>query len=74
MILPAAFAVRDTLAVLVQIIDLAALRAPLPVFFQWSDSQQNVGVRVAGVAVMDGKIGAHPFIHKIVFHIGADEG
>ena len=74
MVFPAALAVRDALAALVQIIDLAALRAPLSVFFQRSDGQQNVGVRVAGVAVMDGKISAHPFVHKIVFHIRADEG
>lgn len=74
MIFPAALAVRDTLATLVQIIDLAALRAPLPVFFQWADSQQNVGVRVAGFAVVDGKISAHPFVNKIIFYIRADEG
>lgn len=53
---------------LVQIVDLAALRASLPVFFQWAGSQQNVGVRVAGVAVMDGKISAHFFVREIIFH------
>ena len=29
---------------------------------------------VAGSLVMDGKVGAHPLIHKVVFHIGPDKG
>ena len=32
----------------------------------------NMGV--AGSLVMDGKIGAHPLVHKVVLHIGPDKG
>ena len=32
----------------------------------------NMGV--AGSLVVDGKIGAHPFVHKILLHIGSDKG
>ena len=32
----------------------------------------NMGV--AGSLVMDGKVGAHPLVHKVVLHIGPDKG
>ena len=32
----------------------------------------NMGV--AGSPVMDGKVGAHPLVHKVVLHIGPDKG
>ena len=32
----------------------------------------NMGV--AGSLVMDGKVGAHPLVHKVVLHISPDKG
>ena len=29
---------------------------------------------VAGSLVMDGKVGAHPLVHKVALHIGPDKG
>ena len=67
MILPAAFTIRDTIALIVQIVNLPALRAPLSIFPQGPDGQQNVGVGIASPFVMNGKISAHSSRHKIVF-------
>ena len=67
MVLPATFAVRDVLALAVQIVNLAALCTPLAIFFYGSDCQQNVSMGVAGSLVVDGKVSAHSSIHKIVF-------
>ena len=74
MIFPAAFPIRDTLSILVQIVCLAALCAPLSIFFQRPERQHDMDMRVAGSLVMDSKIGAHPLVHKVVLHIGPDKG
>ena len=47
MAFPAAFAVWDALALAVQIINLAALRAPLAVLSNGPDGEHDVSVRVA---------------------------
>ena len=73
-VLPAAFPVRDTLAVFVQVVCLAALCAPCAIFFQGPDGQHDMNMGVAGSLVVDGKIGAHPLVHKILLHIGPDKG
>ena len=73
-VLPAAFAVRDTLAALVQIVDLATLGSPLAVFFQRAHGKQDMDMGIAGAFVMQGKIGAHPFVHKVVLNKRADKG
>ena len=73
-VLPAAFPVRDTLAVLVQIVCLAALCAPLSIFFQRPERQHDMDMRVAGSLVMDSKVGAHSFVYKVVLHIGTHKG
>ena len=73
-VLPAAFPIRDTLSVLVQIVCLTALCAPLSIFFQRPDGQHDMSMGVAGSLVMDGKVGAHPLVHKVVLHIGPDKG
>ena len=70
MIFPAAFPIRDTLSILVQVVCLAALCAPLSIFFQRSERQHDMDMRVAGSLVMDGEVGAHPLVHKVVLHIG----
>ena len=67
MILPSAFAVRDTVALAVQIVNLAALRSPFSIFPEWSYCQHNMGVGVAIALVVERKIGAHSLCHKIVF-------
>ena len=69
-VLPAAFPVRDTLAVFVQVVCLAALCAPLSIFFQRPERQHDMDMRVAGSLVMDSKVGAHSFVYKVVLHIG----
>ena len=74
MIFPSAPAIRDALTAFIQFIDLAAFCAPFPVLFQRTNSQQNMGMRISCVAVMDGKIGAHAFVYKIIFHIRTDKG
>ena len=74
MIFPAAFPIRDTLSVLVQIVCFAALRVPCAIFFQGPDGQHDMNMGVAGSLVVDGKIGAHPLVHKILLHIGPDKG
>lgn len=53
---------------------LAALCAPLSVFFQRPERQHDMDMRVAGSLVMDGKVGAHSFVYKIVLHIGTHKG
>ena len=73
-VLPAAFPVRDALAVLVQIVCLAALCAPLSIFFQRPERQHDMDMGVAGSLVMDGKVGAHSFVYKVVLHIGTHKG
>ena len=74
MIFPTAFPIRDTLSILVQIVCLAALCAPCAIFFQGPDGQHDMSMGVAGSLVMDGKVGAHPLVHKVVLHIGPDKG
>ena len=32
--------------------------------------RQDMNMGVAGSLVMDGKVGAHPLVHKVVLHIG----
>ena len=73
-VLPAAFPVRDALAVLVQIVCLAALCAPLSIFFQRPERQHDMDMRVAGSLVMDSKVSTHSFVYKVVLHIGAHKG
>ena len=67
MVLPAAFAVRDALALAVQIVNLAALRAPLAIFFYGPNGQHDMSVRVAVTLVMERKVSAHSLCYKIVF-------
>ena len=52
MILPAAFAVRDAVALAVQIVHLAALRPPASIRFQRANGQQNTGMGIAVILVM----------------------
>ena len=59
MVLIAAFPVRDSLSVLIQVIDLAAFCAPPAVIIQRADGEQDMYMGVAGPFVVDGKIGAH---------------
>ena len=73
-IFPTAFPIRDTLSILVQIVCLAALCAPLPIFFQRPERQHDMDMRVAGSLVMDSKVGAHSFAYKVVLHIGTHKG
>ena len=73
-VLPAAFPVRDTLAVFVQVVCLAALCAPYAIFFQGPDGQHDMNMGVAGSLIVDGEVGAHPLVHKVVLHIGPDKG
>ena len=73
-VLPAAFPVRDTLAVFVQVVCLAALCAPCAIFFQGPDGQHDMNMGVAGSLIVDGEVGAHPLVHKVVLHIGPDKG
>ena len=74
MIFPAAFPIRDTLSVLVQIVCLAALCAPLSIFFQRPERQHDMDMRIAGSLVMDSKVGTHSFVYKVVLHIGTHKG
>ena len=67
MILPAAFTIRDAVALAIKIINFPTLRPPASIRFQRANGQQNMSVRIARSLVMDGKISAHPGIHKIVF-------
>ena len=67
MILPAAFAVRDAVALAVQIVNLPALRPPASIRFQWANGQQDMSVRIAVTLVMERKVGAHSLCYKIVF-------
>ena len=73
-VLPAAFPVRDTLAVFVHVVCLAALCAPCAIFFQGPDGQHDMNMGVAGSLIVDGEVGAHPLVHKVVLHIGPDKG
>ena len=73
-VLPAAFPVRDTLSILVQVVCLAALCAPCAIFFQGPDGQHDMNMGVAGSLVMDSKVGAHSFAYKVVLHIGTHKG
>ena len=73
MVLPAAFAIRDALALAVQIVHLAALRAPLAIFFYGPDCQHDMGVGIAGSLIVDGEVGAHSSVNKIVFDERADK-
>ena len=73
-IFPAAFPIRDTLSILVQIVCLAALCAPLSIFFQRPERQHDMDMRVAGSLVMDSKVSTHSFVYKVVLHIGAHKG
>ena len=47
MIFPTALAVGDALALAVQVVHLAALRPPFPIFFYGPNCQHDVSVRVA---------------------------
>ena len=67
MILPAAFAIRDAIALAVQVINLAALRPPASVRFQRANGQQNMSMGIAVTLVMERKVRAHPLCHKVVF-------
>ena len=67
MIFPAAFAVRDAVALAVQIVHFPALRPPLTIRTEGPDRQHDVSVRIARTLVVNGKIGAHPSSYKIVF-------
>ena len=67
MILPAAFAVRDAIALAVQGVYLAALRPPLSIRTEGPDRQQDMSVGVAITFVMESKVSAHSLRHKIVF-------
>ena len=73
-IFPTAFPIRDTLSILVQIVCLAALCAPLSIFFQRPERQHDMDMRVAGSLVMDSKVGTHSFVYKVVLHIGTHKG
>ena len=68
MVLPAAFAVGDALAALVQVVNLAALGSPLAVFFQRAHGEQDMDMGIAGAFIMQSKISAHPFIHKVILN------
>ena len=70
---PTAFAVRDALALAVQIVHLSALRSPFPIFFYGADGEHNMGVGVAGSLIVDGKVGAHSSIHKIFLDEHSDK-
>ena len=74
MIFPTAFPIRDTLSILVQIVCLAALCAPLSIFFQRPERQHDMDMRVAGSLVMYSKVGTHSFVYKVVCHIGTHKG
>ena len=74
MIFPAAFPIRDTLSILVQIVCLAALCAPLSIFFQRPERQHDMDMRVSGSLVMDSKVSTHSFVYKVVLHIGTHKG
>ena len=67
MILPAAFAIRDAVALAVQIVNLPAFWPPASVQFQRADRQQDMSVGVPVTLVMEDKVGAHPLCHKVVF-------
>ncbi|EDM99729.1 hypothetical protein BACCAP_02465 [Pseudoflavonifractor capillosus ATCC 29799] len=79
-ILPAPFTIWDTLAALVQVIDLAALCAPLTIFFQRADRQQNMGMGISVPFVIisppSGGLEKCSFSEKIqfcvhlLFHVG----
>ena len=74
MILPASFAVRDAVALAVQIVNLTTLRSPFSIFPKGADSQHDMGVGVAIVLVVERKIGAHSGSYKVVPNVGADKG
>ncbi len=59
MILPAAFTIRDAVALAVQIINLPALRPPLTIRTERPDRQHDMSVGIARPLVVDGKVGAH---------------
>jgi hypothetical protein len=73
-ILPAAFAVRDAVALAVQVINFPALWPPLTIRAEGPDRQQNMGVRIAVTLVMERKISAHSRRYKVVLDVGADKG
>ena len=58
---PSAGRKPDTLAVLVKVVDLPALREPFPGFVHRPHGKKDVGVGVAVPLVMDGKVGNHAF-------------
>ncbi len=74
MIFPAALAVGDALALAVQIVHLAALCAPLAIFFYGPNCQHDMGVGIAGSFIVDGEVGEHSSVNEIVFDIGPDKG
>jgi len=45
---------------------LLGLVLPLASFIQRAHRQQNVGMRIVTVSVVDGSIGAHPFRHELL--------
>ena len=62
------------LALAIQIVHLAALRPPFPIFFYRPDGEHNVGVGVACPFVVNGKVGAHSSVHEIVLDERSDKG
>ena len=74
MILPATFAVRDTVALAVQVVHFAAFRSPFTIRTEGPDRQQNMSVRIAVTLVMKRKIGAHPSSYKVIFDECPDKG
>ena len=67
MILPAAFTIRDAVALAVQIVNLPTLRPPLTIRTEGPDRQQNMSVGIAITLVMERKVGAHSSRYKIIF-------
>lgn len=74
MIFPAAFAVRDAVALAIQVVNFAALRPPASVRTKGPDRQQDMSVGVAITFVMEGKVGAHSLRHKVIFDESPNKG
>ena len=74
MILPAAFAVWNTVTLTVQIVNLPTLRPPASVRFQWANGQHDMSVGIAIPFVMERKISAHSSSYKVIFDESPDKG
>ena len=66
MILPAAFAIWDAVALAVQIVNFPALRPPASIRFQRANGEHDVSVRVAVPLAMEREVGTHSLCYKIV--------